>query len=104
MQFVVDEVGRGVSSLMALARAPVFGLQLDRAWVRALRSDDVARNVCRAGIAIANALSLTPIATGVDDAEQRDALLELGCRFGIGDLYSGVSSDVAALPPAAEPA
>ena len=104
VQFVVDEVGRGVSSLMALARAPVCGLQLDRAWVRALRSDDVARNVCRAGIAIANALSLTPIATGVDDAEQRDALLELGCRFGIGDLYSGVSSDVAALPPAAESA
>jgi len=104
VQFVVDEVGRGVSSLAALARAPLWGLQLDRAWVRSLRGDDLARDVCRAGIAIAKALSLTPIATGVDDAQQRDALLELGCWFGLGDLYGGVDSSAAALPPAAESA
>jgi predicted signal transduction protein with EAL and GGDEF domain len=103
VQFVVDEVGRGVSSLAALARAPRWGLQLDRAWVSSLRDDGVARDVCRAGIAIAKALSLTPIATGVDDAQQRDALLELGCWFGLGDLYK-VDSSAAALPPAAESA
>jgi len=103
VQFVVDEVGRGVSSLPALARAPVSGVQLDRAWVHALRTDHVARKVCSAGIALANALSLTPIATGLDDAEQRGTLLELGCRFGSGDFYA-VSSSMAALPPAAESA
>jgi EAL domain-containing protein (putative c-di-GMP-specific phosphodiesterase class I)/GGDEF domain-containing protein len=100
VQFVVDEVGRSVSSLTSLARAPVWGLQLDRAWVQALRSDEVARNVCRAGIAMATALSLTPIATGVDDTAQRTALLELGCRFGMGDLYGGLASSL----PAAESA
>ena len=51
----------------------------------------VARKVCRAGISIASALGLTPIATGVDDQAQRDALLELGCRYGPGDLYGGFS-------------
>ena len=104
VQFVVDEVGRGTGSLAALARAPVWGLQLDRAWVGALLSDEVARRVCRAGIAMATALSLTPIATGVDDEGQRDALLELGCRYGIGDLYGGVDSSMTALPPVAESA
>jgi EAL domain-containing protein (putative c-di-GMP-specific phosphodiesterase class I) len=104
VQFVVDEVGRGVSSLAALARAPVWGLQLDRAWVQALRSEHVARKVCVAGIALANALSLTPIATGVDDVLQRDSLLELGCRLGTGDLYGAASSSAGALPPAAESA
>lgn len=104
VQFVVDEVGRGASSLASLARAPIWGLQLDRAWVQALRSDDVARNVCRAGIAMATALGLTPIATGVDNEEQRDALLELGCRYGIGDLYGAVDSTMTALPPAAKSA
>ncbi|HJR70850.1 MAG TPA: EAL domain-containing protein, partial [Gammaproteobacteria bacterium] len=103
VQFVVDEVGRGVSSLAALARAPLWGLQLDRAWVHALRSDTVARDVCRTGIAMAKALSLTPIATGVDNAQQRDALLELGCWYGLGDLYAA-DSNTAALPPAAESA
>ncbi len=101
VQFVVDEVGRDAGSLAALARAPAWGLQLDRAWVQALRSDAVARKVCRAGIAMATALSLTPIATGVDDELQRDALLELGCHYGLGDLYGGVDLDETALPPAA---
>jgi EAL domain-containing protein (putative c-di-GMP-specific phosphodiesterase class I)/GGDEF domain-containing protein len=104
LQFVVDEVGRDAGSLAALARAPVWGLQLDRAWVEALRSDAIARKVCRAGIAMANALSLTPIATGVDDEAQRDALLELGCRYGLGDLYGEFGEDVTALTPARESA
>lgn len=95
VQFVVDEVARGVSSLPSLARAPLYGLQLDRAWVEALGADVVARNVCRAGIAMAAALALTPIATGVDDAAQRDALLELGCRYGLGDLYGRTAAALA---------
>ena len=87
VQMVIDEVGRGFGSLDRLARAPIWGLQLDRAWVTALRSDPVALRVCRAGISAATALGITPIATGVDDVAQREALLELGCRHGSGDLY-----------------
>lgn len=87
VRLVVDEVARGMGSLDWLARAPIWGLQLDRAWTTALRTDPVAQKVCRAGIAVATALGLTPIATGVDDREQRGALLDLGCRHGTGDLY-----------------
>lgn len=95
VRFVVDEVGRDAGSVAALARAPVWGLQLDRAWVGAVRSDELARKVCRAEIAMAEALSLTPIATGVDDAQQRVALLQLGCRHGSGDLYGDVEPETA---------
>jgi EAL domain-containing protein (putative c-di-GMP-specific phosphodiesterase class I)/GGDEF domain-containing protein len=87
IRLVVDEVGRGMGSLDGLARTPIWGLQLDRAWTTALRKDEVALKVCRAGISVANALGLTPIATGVDDEEQRQSLLALGCRHGSGDLY-----------------
>ena len=87
VQLVIDEVGRGMASLDWLARARIWGLQLDRAWVTAFRSDPAALKVCSAGIAVANALRLTPIATGVDDLPLRDALLALGCRQGTGDLY-----------------
>jgi EAL domain-containing protein (putative c-di-GMP-specific phosphodiesterase class I) len=69
-------------------------LQLDRAWVTALRSDEVALKVCRAGISAATALGLTAIATGVDDAEQRGALLTLGCGLGSGDLYRPAAPDI----------
>jgi EAL domain-containing protein (putative c-di-GMP-specific phosphodiesterase class I) len=91
---VVDEVGRGFTSLDRLARAPIWGLQLDRAWVTGLRTDPLSLKVCRAGIGAATALGLTPIATGVDDALQRIALLELGCKHGSGDLYTGAAAQI----------
>jgi EAL domain-containing protein (putative c-di-GMP-specific phosphodiesterase class I) len=52
----------------------------------------VALKVCRAGISAAAALGVTPIATGVDDEAQREALLALGCRHGSGDLYTEAGS------------
>jgi len=88
LRLVVDEVGRGMGSLDWLARAPLWGLQLDRAWVAALGNTDVARKVCRAGIAVAKALGVTPIATGVDSRTLREELLELGCCHGSGDFYA----------------
>jgi EAL domain-containing protein (putative c-di-GMP-specific phosphodiesterase class I)/GGDEF domain-containing protein len=94
VRLVVDEVGRGMASIDGLARAPIWGLQLDRAWVTAVRSDEVALKVCRAGISAATALGFTAIATGVDDAEQRAALLALGCGQGSGDLYREAAPDV----------
>lgn len=94
LRLIVDEVGRGMGSLDSLARAPIWGLQLDRAWVAALRTDPVARKVCRAGIEMAGALGLVPIATGVDDSQTRDALLELGCAYGSGDFYRDLELDI----------
>jgi predicted signal transduction protein with EAL and GGDEF domain len=91
VQLVVDEVGRDMGSLASLARAPLWGLQLDRSWTTAIRSDDVAQLVCRAGLSVANALGFAPIATGVDSAAQRDALLEIGFRYGLGDLYAAAA-------------
>lgn len=86
-RLVVDEVGRKMSSFDQLTRAPLNGLQLDRSWTSALKYDEAALKVCRAAIGVAAALNLTPIATGVDDEEQRDLLLKLGCHQGLGDLY-----------------
>jgi EAL domain-containing protein (putative c-di-GMP-specific phosphodiesterase class I)/GGDEF domain-containing protein len=102
VQLTVDEVGRNMSSLDLLARAPLWGLQLDRSWVTALEHDAAAIKVCRAAVSIATALGLTPIATGVDEVRQRDALLALGFRQGLGDLYGSVDATILASPaPAA---
>jgi EAL domain-containing protein (putative c-di-GMP-specific phosphodiesterase class I) len=76
-----------MGSLDRLARAPLWGLQLDRPWVESLRDDEVARKVCRAGIAAAAALGFVPIVTGVDTEEHRRRLLALGCAYGSGDLF-----------------
>jgi predicted signal transduction protein with EAL and GGDEF domain len=95
VRLVIDEVGRGMASLDWLARGHIWGLQLDRAWVTAFHRDPAALKVCSAGIAVAKALRLTPIATGVDDQALCDALLALGCREGSGDLYPSAFPQVA---------
>jgi predicted signal transduction protein with EAL and GGDEF domain len=87
VRLVIDEVGRGMASLDWLARGQIWGLQLDRAWVTALSTDAAALKVCSAGIAVAKALQLIPLATGVDNQALCDALLALGCREGTGDLH-----------------
>ncbi len=94
VRLVIDEFGRGLSSLAGLARVPIWGLQLDRAWVQALRADPVAMRVCRASVAMAGGLGVHAMAPGVDDASQRQALLRLGVRYGSGDLYSDALPDV----------
>jgi predicted signal transduction protein with EAL and GGDEF domain len=99
VRLVIDEVGRGMASLDWLARGHIWGLQLDRAWVTAFRKDAAALKVCSAGIAVAKALRLTPIATGVDDQALCDALLALGCRQGTGDLYQSEFPEAAAGVP-----
>jgi predicted signal transduction protein with EAL and GGDEF domain len=91
VQLVVDELGRGVSSLVRLSRAPIDGLILDRAWVTGVSTDEVARRVCRVGVNIACALGLTAIANGIDDPVSRDAMLEVGCHQGSGDLYGAAA-------------
>jgi predicted signal transduction protein with EAL and GGDEF domain len=88
VRLVIDEVGRSLISLDRLARAPLSGLQLDRSWATGLCNDPVAQRACRAGIAVATALGLTPIATGVDDQERHQALVALGCLQGMGDYYA----------------
>jgi EAL domain-containing protein (putative c-di-GMP-specific phosphodiesterase class I)/GGDEF domain-containing protein len=87
VKLIADEVGRGISSIDVLARAPLAGLQLDRSWIEGLPHDPMAMKICRAGFRLAEALGLTSIARGIDSAAQRDALLELGCRQGVGELF-----------------
>ncbi len=87
VQVVVDEAARAVASLSSLASAPISGLQLDRAWTTTLLHDETANKVARATMSIAKALQLDAMASGVDSRELRDALLEMGCRYGTGDFF-----------------
>jgi predicted signal transduction protein with EAL and GGDEF domain len=89
VRIVADEMGRDLIPLPRLAGAPLWGLQLDRAWVSRLPQDDSARRLCCALTGIARALDFIPLASGVDTQAHRDALLTIGCEQGTGDLYGG---------------
>jgi predicted signal transduction protein with EAL and GGDEF domain len=83
---VVDEVGRDFSSFATLARLPVSGLQVDRALVVAAQRDAAALRSCRAVAALAGALDVIPIATGIDTREICALMSRIGYAQGLGDL------------------
>jgi predicted signal transduction protein with EAL and GGDEF domain len=90
VRLVVDEFGRGVSSLPRLARMPLWGLQLDRGLAIASRDDAVAARAAAAALAVARALELTPIVSGIDTAADLQHWQQLGATQGLGDHF-GVS-------------
>ncbi|MEP6885419.1 MAG: EAL domain-containing protein [Gammaproteobacteria bacterium] len=91
-QIMIEEFGRGSGSLDLMAKAPLSGLQLDRASVNSICTDVISRRVCEAGIVSAKALRILPVAVGVDTEAQRQVLLELGCEVGSGDLFGDTVS------------
>ena len=87
VQLIVDQSGSANTSLAALARTPVAGLQLDRKLVTALSVDSVARQVCQATISVARSLGMSSIAPGIDTQGTLDALVAIGCTHGSGALF-----------------
>jgi predicted signal transduction protein with EAL and GGDEF domain len=87
VSIVIDEFGRGFTSLPRLARLPVHALQLDRRLALSAAVDPVARRAAAAALAVAKALDLVPLSAGVDDDAQRRLLMSLGCQEGLGDAF-----------------
>jgi diguanylate cyclase (GGDEF)-like protein len=84
VKLAVDDFGTGYSSLSYLRRFPVDEVKIDRAFIAgvAQRSEDFA--VARAVIELGRTLRLQTVAEGIEDADQLEALRELGCDLGQG--------------------
>jgi len=88
IRMAVDDFGTGYSSLLYLRGFPVQQLKIDRSFVSGLgvRPQDTA--IVRGVIDLAHALGLEALAEGVENQEQLDALIALGCEWGQGYLWS----------------
>lgn len=84
----VDDFGTGNSSLGYLARFPLDRLKIDRMFIREMVQGAESEEIVRAIIALGKSLKLDLVAEGIETAEQRRMLLEMGCTRGQGYLYS----------------
>jgi predicted signal transduction protein with EAL and GGDEF domain len=91
-RLVLDEMGRGVSSLAQLPRLPLAALQIDRVLVVDALRCAAALATCRAIGSVAGALGIVAVAAGVDDEATRLRMLQAGCSEGLGDLYPSVAA------------
>ncbi|WP_151705618.1 putative bifunctional diguanylate cyclase/phosphodiesterase [Nitrincola alkalilacustris] len=84
----LDDFGTGYSSLLYLQRYPFNEIKIDQGFVFKLLEDPFSRNIVEMVIMLAKALNAEVIAEGIESAEVRNALIEMGCRSGQGFFYS----------------
>jgi diguanylate cyclase (GGDEF)-like protein/PAS domain S-box-containing protein len=86
VKIAVDDFGTGYSSLAYLRDLPVDLLKIDRTFVNRLGSNARDEAVVGTLITLANQLSLTTVAEGVETQTQFDSLRRLGCDHAQGYL------------------
>jgi diguanylate cyclase (GGDEF)-like protein/PAS domain S-box-containing protein len=84
----LDDFGTGYSSLTLLQRCPVDALKVDRSFVAGVDSSESDRSIVAAVLGLARALGLITVAEGVESPAQVEALVQLGCEYGQGFLWS----------------
>ena len=75
----IDDFGTGHSSLASLKRLPAAELKIDKAFVNDLVTSAHAQYIARTIVMMAHELHMRVVAEGVENGEQRDLLVEMGC-------------------------
>ncbi len=88
IRLAIDDFGTGFSSLGYLQRFPVDELKIAREFVDDVVRDPRRARLVEAVVALARSLELVTVAEGIEEEEQRQRLLELGCAVGQGYLFS----------------
>ena len=84
VRLALDDFGTGYSSLSLLQDLPVHTLKIDRSFVQSIDTGPERAAFVRAIVELADALSLSVVAEGVETAAHVAALRRLGCRLGQG--------------------
>ena len=88
LSIAVDDFGTGYSSLAYLRRFPIDILKVDKGFVDGLTGgDERGRSILKAVVQLSEALGVTPVAEGVETAEQARILAESGCYGAQGFFY-----------------
>lgn len=88
VSIVVDDFGRGYSSLAYLTRFPIDKIKIDRSFVSQIEAVDSQAAIVDAIIVMAHALGMTVVAEGVETEMQEKYLRERGCDEVQGYHYS----------------
>jgi diguanylate cyclase (GGDEF)-like protein/PAS domain S-box-containing protein len=87
VRLAIDDFGTGYSSLSYLQRFPIDILKIAKPFVEEVGKGADRSALARAIIGLGDTLRLDTIAEGIEMAEQRGALLQLGCTLGQGHYF-----------------
>ncbi|WP_157014307.1 putative bifunctional diguanylate cyclase/phosphodiesterase [Mesorhizobium xinjiangense] len=84
IRIALDDFGTGQSSLGRLREFRFDKLKIDRAFVASMLDDRPSEHIVRAILAMSEGLGMTTVAEGIENDEQAQMLLGLGCAGGQG--------------------
>ncbi|TLS38260.1 sensor domain-containing protein [Pseudalkalibacillus caeni] len=79
IQISIDDFGTGYSSLSYLGKLPINRLKIDKSFILDICTNRKNEAIVKLMISMADHLSLSILAEGVESKEQIDLLQELGC-------------------------
>jgi len=88
IRVAIDDFGKGSSSLGHLSDLPIDLLKIASGFTTSLQERNADVGIVRSIVAIAEHFGMTPVATDVDNADQRACLLELGCTHMQGSQFA----------------
>ena len=80
----LDDFGTGYASLSYLQEYPFDFIKIDKSFISKITADKTQRAIVKAILALAQALDMQVIAEGIENEQQRDFLLAMGCQYGQG--------------------
>jgi diguanylate cyclase (GGDEF)-like protein len=96
IRVAVDDFGTGYSSLQYLSGLPVDILKIAKPFVDSLGDDAGGTPLARAIVGLGESISVVVVGEGIELAQQREHLIELGCQLGQGYLF-GAPTDTAGI-------
>lgn len=84
----LDDFGTDFTNLSILSDIHVDVLKIDKSLIHSMRIHEKNRTILKYIIDMCNDLGITVIAEGVENMEQRNTLIELGCNLIQGYLFS----------------
>ena len=88
MELSIDDFGSGYSSLNLLRDIPFDVLKIDRGFLDESSQSESGKWILRKIVEMAEGLKLKVICEGVETKEHVDMLLDIGCKYAQGFLYS----------------
>ena len=87
-RIAIDDFGVGYSSLSYLQKMDVDFLKIDKSFIDEITNKSNSLDLCSAMIMMARHLNIQVIAEGIETKQQKQILVDAGCKFGQGYLFA----------------